>query len=87
MPTTRPRYQITETDEVSRALDAAEVRWPGEPRSRLLVRLIVESGESVREAAIDEATRRRAAIAALGGSFEGLYPEGYREALRSEWPA
>ncbi|MDM4762465.1 hypothetical protein QT381_05540 [Galbitalea sp. SE-J8] len=86
MPTTRPRYQITETDEVARALDAAERRWPGEPRSRLLVRLVIENGARVAELTEEEAARRAAAVDSLAGSFAGVYPEGYLEELRSDWP-
>lgn len=44
MPTIRPRYQVTETPEVARALDRAAKRWPGEPRTRLLVRLVEVGG-------------------------------------------
>ena len=87
MPTARHRYQITETDEVARALDAAEKRWPDEPRSRLIVRLITENGAVVAEANEAEVTRRRAAIDAVAGSFPGLYPPGYLDELRAEWPA
>ena len=86
MPTTRRRYQVTETDEVARALDEAERRWPGEPRSRLIVRLIVQGGERAAEVSEAVITRRLAALeeaAALGIH----YPHGYREALRDEWPA
>jgi hypothetical protein len=39
MPTTRPRYQITDTGEVSEMLDLAEKVWPGRGRKELLVRL------------------------------------------------
>ncbi len=87
MPTARHRYQITETDEVARALDAAEKRWPGEPRSRLIVRLITENGETLAEVNEVEAARRIAAVDAIAGSFAGLYPPGYLEELREEWPA
>jgi hypothetical protein len=87
MPTARPRYQITETDDVAHALEAAERRWPGEPRSRLIVRLITANGEGVAELNDEEAARRLAAVEALAGTFPGLSNPGLREDLRNEWPA
>ena len=87
MPTTRPRYQVTETDEVARALEAAERRWPGEPRSRLIVRLITENGESVREVTEAETARRIAAVEAIAGTFPGLSDPTLLKQLREEWPA
>lgn len=86
VPTTRHRYQITETDEVSRALDAAEKRWPGESRARLIVRLITENGALASEVNDAEIARRRAALDAVAGSFAGMYPPGYLDELRAEWP-
>ncbi|WBU36945.1 hypothetical protein [Homoserinibacter sp. YIM 151385] len=86
MPTTKPRYQITDTDEVALALDAAELRWPGEPRSRLVVRLLVESGLRMAEVGREEAARRRAAIEAFDAGFSEAYPPGYLEELRKDWP-
>jgi hypothetical protein len=86
MPTIRPRYQITETDEVARALDAAQRRWPGEPRSRLLVRLVVENGQAIREVSEEETARRLRALDEVAGSFPGLSTPGWRDELRNEWP-
>ena len=88
MPTTRPRLTITETDEVAAALDAAARRWPEEKgsRSRLLVRLV---DEWRRRADDDERVRleeRRRAIAETAGSATGLFPPGYPEELRKDWP-
>lgn len=86
MPTDRPRYQITETDEVAHALDAAAQRWPGEPRSRLAVRLIVDNGRAVGEVNQEDSDRRLRALDELAGSFPGLSSPGWRDELRNEWP-
>ena len=87
MPTARHRYQITETDEVARALDAAERRWPGEPRSRLIVRLVTENSETIGEVDAAETARRIAAVEAIAGTFPGLSNPSLLKELRDEWPA
>jgi hypothetical protein len=87
MPTTRPRYQVTETPEVARALDSAAKRWPGEPRSRLLVRL-VEAGGGILEH--DEHTERlthRAAVLASAGRYAEAFSPDYLAERRADWPA
>ena len=79
---------ITETDEVSAALDAAAERWP-EVRSRreLLLRL-VEQGRSVIERdRAAEIERRRAAVRQTSGALTGVYDADYLERLRDDWPA
>lgn len=82
MPTTRPRHTITETDELARLLDDAARRWPGESRARLLV-LLAGEGHHAHEAEVE---RRRAAIERHAGAFTGMYPTGYLEELRKDWP-
>lgn len=42
VPTTRPRHQVTETDELAAALDEAAVRWPELSRGQLITRLALE---------------------------------------------
>ncbi|MEI4272485.1 hypothetical protein TEK04_12210 [Klenkia sp. LSe6-5] len=86
MPTTRPRHQVTETPEIAAALDRAEQRWPGEPRSRLLIRLI-EAGDDASARSEDEkiAARRRA-IRETAGKYSGAFPPGYLAELREDWP-
>ena len=81
MPTTRPRYTITESDELAQALDAAARRWPREPRGRLLVRL-VDAGA---RALADQDEDRRAAVRRTSGALTGAYPEGYLDLLRDDW--
>ena len=85
MPTSRRRYQVTETDEVARALDEAAKRWPDEPRSRLIVRAITAGGKALaKDAALDI---RLATLKRLQGSDAEAYEPGYLESLRSDWPA
>jgi hypothetical protein len=86
MPTARPRHQITETDEVARALDLAARRWPGESRGRLLVRLALTGAADLAEGDAAEVSRRRRAVLAGSGAFTGSYPAGYLDELRQDWP-
>jgi len=86
MPTVRPRHQVTETDELARALDLAEKRWPGESRGRLLVRLALTGADVL---AADDAARlddRRRAVLAGSGALTGCYRPGYLDELRQDWP-
>lgn len=87
MPTIRPRHLVTETDELAEALDAAAQRWPELSRGQLVARLALEG----HRAAIAEHHRRREERVAMlrghTGALTGVYDEGYREHLRTEWPA
>ena len=82
MPTTRPRHNITESDELADALDAAEQRWPGESRARLLTRLAL-AGHRAAQRAVDD---RIAAIRRNGGVATGCYGQEYLAAEREGWP-
>jgi hypothetical protein len=76
MPTTRPRYTITDTGAVRGLLDDAHRRWPTiESRKELLLRLAQTGHESLRLGEFEaEASRRRerqrAAIADLKRSAD-----------------
>ena len=86
MPTTRPRYQVTETREVAQALDRAAKQWPGEPRSKLLLRLI-ETGAGMLER--DERAAdcdHRAAVLASSGRYPEAFESDYLAKLRADWP-
>lgn len=86
MPTARPRYQITETPAVARAIDKAAKRWPDEPRSKLLLRL-VDAGGAALEEVDDLATRKRqAAIKASSGAYADAFSADYLAELRRDWP-
>lgn len=86
MPTTRPRHQITETPAVARALDDAAKRWPGESRSRLLVRLIDAGALALAETRREQSEHRRAVIQATSGKYTEAFPAGYLNELRQDWP-
>lgn len=75
MPTDLHRFQVTESAAVKHALDLAAAKWPGEPRSRLIPKLLDEW------ASIQE---RLTAIDRTAGTFD--YPPGYLEDLRRDWP-
>lgn len=89
MPTTRPRHVITETEQVTRALDDAARRWPADSRNRakLLLRLLEEGHRAVVGQQERLVRDRRDAIARTSGALTGLYGEGYLSQLREDWPA
>jgi hypothetical protein len=85
MPTTRRRYMVTETDEVSAALADAAARWPqlrGRP-GELLQRLIAEGHRTLRTST----EARQAAAYATEGALTGAYEPDYLPQLREDWPA
>jgi hypothetical protein len=84
MPTSKPRYTLTDTGELSDLLDAAQRRWPEvTDRKALLLRLAASGGEAISAAAGE----RRAAIAATAGVLSGVYEPGELERLREDWSA
>lgn len=87
MPTSHPRFQLTETPELSRALDRAARRWPGEPRSKLLLRLVRQGADALENADSDADAQRRAAVQATSGAYADAFPTGFLEDLRQDWPA
>jgi len=85
MPTVLPRYQVTETPAVAEAIDRAARRWPGEPRSKLLLRL-VDAGSAALEQGVDAAMRdRQAAIRASSGKYADAFSVDYLSDLRRDW--
>jgi hypothetical protein len=63
MPTTRPRYTVTDTGEMREMLDVAQLRWPEiADRRQLLLRLAGAGAERVSaelDAASGKARRER----------------------------
>jgi len=87
MPTTRPRHQVTETPAVARAIDRAATHWPGEPRSKLLLRLVNMGGETLERREQLDVEGHRAAVTASSGAYPGAFAPGYLTELREDWPA
>ena len=86
MPTTRPRYQVTETPAMARALDLAARRWPNEPRSKLLIRLVQAGSNALEEGRTEAAQHRLAAIDATRGKYADVFTDDYLAELRRDWP-
>jgi hypothetical protein len=84
MPTTRPRHQITETDEVAHALDVAARTWPEKSRAAQLVALAEEGARSLERAASASSDERRRLVERYAGGFS--FEPGYLEELRQDWP-
>lgn len=83
MPTTRPRYTVTDSGEVSELLDDAQRRWPEvDDRKELLLRLAAAGREAIGR----ERLARRAAVAETAGALSGVYKPGELERLREDWP-
>lgn len=71
---------------MAHALDAAARRWPGEPRSKLLVRLIHAGASTLAETTDEEAQKRRAAAKAIAGKYLDAFGDNYLADLRQDWP-
>lgn len=84
MPTTKPRYTITDTGEISAQLDEAQRRWPDvHDRKELLLRLAATGRDAIER----EANSRNAAIKETAGTLTGIYRPNELERLREDWPA
>lgn len=83
MPTTKPRYTVTDTGKLSEQLDQAQRRWPdAEDRKELLLRLVSAGSETLER----EADDRRRAVEETAGAFSDVYEPGGLERLREDWP-
>jgi hypothetical protein len=83
MPTTRPRYTLTDTGALSERLNEAQRRWPEVRDRKELLLLLTAAGE---KAIRREAEERRAAIEETAGSLTGVYRPDELERLREDWP-
>jgi ABC-type hemin transport system substrate-binding protein len=84
VPTTKPRYTVTDTGELSDQLDQAQRRWPEIRDRKVLLLKLVAAG---REALARETQARADAVAETAGALSGVYEPGELEQLREDWPA
>jgi negative regulator of replication initiation len=73
---------LTETDDLAEAIDVAAQQYPGESRADLLRRLVRLGAEAIAE----QQHGHRREVLDRAGRYPGLYPAGYLEGLRDEWP-
>jgi len=73
VPTTKPRYTITDTGETAKLLDLAAQAWPGISDRRKLLTLVLGAGRGAveRDLATSEERRERQRAALRRGN-EGL---------------
>lgn len=84
MPTTRPRYTVTDTGGLREQLDVAQRRWPDiHDRRQLLLRLVAAGEEAIGR----EVSERGAAAKETAGVLTGVYRADEITRLREDWPA
>ena len=83
VPTTKPRYVVTDAGAVTEMLDVAQRRWPKVTDRKALLLLLAETGRGVIER---EESERRAAAAETAGALSGVYAADELKRLREDWP-
>ena len=85
MPTQLLRTQVTHTPAVTRALEAARERWSGESDGKLLIHLIEEGEQALRDAGASQREERLAQIDRMSARYADLHFESL-ESIREGWP-
>jgi hypothetical protein len=84
MPTTKPRYTVTDTGGLKKQLDQAQRRWPDiRDRKLLLLRLLAAGQDAIKR----EENERRDAVKQTSGALTGVYRPDELARLREDWPA
>ena len=79
---------ITESDRLASALEMAAELWPeANGEKGVLLRRLLDAGiENVERKMASREQVRHDAISNVAGIFTGVWPTGWREELRDEWP-
>ena len=83
MPTTKQRHIVTETAEIAEAIDIGAAMYPGVSRADILRKLVIAGAGAVAA----QSQRRRDVVERHAGRHTGMYPAGYLDQLRDEWPS
>jgi len=84
MPTTRPRHQITETDEIAEAIDAGLREWPDLSRSDVIRELIVKGADALNLSVAERVLAFELALKQLE-DLDIQYPPNYLDEVRRGW--
>lgn len=71
---------------MARALDLAARRWPGEPRSKLLLRLLAAAGAALEQGEDLRKRERQEAVTRSSGRYAEAFGPHYLAELRQDWP-
>ncbi|MBB5167427.1 hypothetical protein [Mycobacterium sp. AZCC_0083] len=87
MPTTHRRHVITETDDISNALDIARRTWPDlADTPGALLRQLIRRNTLMDDHASTAKTRQHA-VDATAGALAGVFGPGFLSELREQdWP-
>ncbi|BBZ51694.1 hypothetical protein H7H82_23675 [Mycobacterium heidelbergense] len=88
MPTARRRHAITETDDITEALELAGRTWPdlvNKPGALLRQLILVGRNTLIHRRAVGDQTRSRT-IEATAGALTGAFGPNYLKELREDWP-
>ena len=91
MPTTKHRYQVTETADIAAAIETAAQHWPEDRDrpARLVVRLIEAGHRAIELPVSHDVAARQQRIMMLAGSMSGVDtgPGAIMlEELDGDWP-
>ncbi|MCV7382760.1 hypothetical protein [Mycolicibacter longobardus] len=87
MPTEHRRHAITETDDISNALEIARRTWPdlAAKPSALLRQLILVGRNALAHDHSATDRERQQAIDETSGAFTGIFGPDYLKELREDW--